>query len=230
MKTKLKHLAIICDGNRRWAREKGVPEMKGHQRGAEVLEDLVNAGIELEIPVMSFWVMGIDNFDRSELEVSWLMKLSRIWGKKTFQKYKDKNIQFRLCGLRGKPAPKDVIEIYEKLESDTKDNTGLIVNICFNYAGHAEIMNAMKRMIKDGISLEDINEKTVESYLWTAGLPHPDLIIRTSGEQRLSGFMAWQSRYSELYFPEYNFPDMNKEKLEEAIEEFDSRQRRYGKG
>ncbi len=226
----LKHLAIICDGNRRWARGKGLPELKGHQAGAEVVENLINNGIELKIPVMSFWVMGVDNFKRSEREISWLMKLNRIWGKKAFSKLKDKNVKFRLCGLRAKPAPKDVIEIYEKIEEDTKNNTGMIVNICFNYGGHTEIMEATKRIIADGLSPDDINEKTFGKYLWTDGLPNPDLIVRTSGEQRLSGFMLWQCRYSEFYFPEYDFPDMNKEKLEEAIAEFETRQRRYGKG
>ena len=226
----LSHIAIICDGNRRWAKEKGLPALKGHQEGANAIERLVYGGLDLKIPIMSFWVMGIDNFDRSETEISWLMKLNRIWGKKTFTKFKEENVKFRLCGLRAKPAPKDVIKLYEKLENDTKNNTGMIVNICFNYGGHTELMDATKRMIADGLQPEDINEKTFEKYLWTDGLPHPDLILRTSGEQRLSGFMPWQSRYSEFYFPEYNFPEMNKEKLEEALDEFKTRQRRYGKG
>ncbi|MBN2675771.1 MAG: di-trans,poly-cis-decaprenylcistransferase [Alphaproteobacteria bacterium] len=230
MEEQLKHIAIICDGNRRWAREKGLPEMKGHQEGANAVERLIDAGIELKIPVISFWVMGVDNFDRSALEVAWLMKLNRIWGQKAFKKETLKKIRFRLCGLRDKPAPKDVIGIYEKLEEETKDNDGMIVNICFNYGGHTEIMDAMKRIIKAGVSPDEIDESLVESYLWTAGLPHPDLILRTSGEQRMSGFMPWQSRYSEFYFPEYNFPEMDKEKLIDALDEFKTRQRRYGKG
>ncbi|MBN1783790.1 MAG: di-trans,poly-cis-decaprenylcistransferase [Alphaproteobacteria bacterium] len=226
----LKHIAIICDGNRRWAKEKGLPALKGHQEGANAVERLINAGLELNIPVMSFWVMGVDNFGRSKEEVSWLMKLSRIWIKKAFDKYTKKNIQFRLCGLRDKPAPKDVIDLFEKLENDTKNSTGLIVNICFNYGGHTELMDATKRIIADGLQPENITEETFEKYLWTDGLPHPDLILRTSGEQRLSGFMPWQSRYSEFYFPNYNFPEMNKEKLEEALKEFENRNRRFGKG
>lgn len=230
METTLKHWAVICDGNRRWARRKGLFEMEGHQEGAKAVERLIDAGIELQIPVMSFWVMGVDNFERSEQEVSWLMKLNRVWGKKSFKAYIEKNIQFRLCGLREKPAPRDVIEIYEDLEEKTKHNTGMIVNICFNYGGHTEIIEATKRIIADGLTPEQIDEKTIEKYLWTAGLPHPDLIVRTSGEQRLSGFMPWQSRYSEFYFPDYDFPDMDKEKLIESIEEFNTRHRRYGKG
>ncbi len=227
---KLKHLAIICDGNRRWARKQGLPELKGHQKGAEVVENLINDGIELKIPVMSFWVMGVDNFKRSEKEVSWIMKITRVWLKKSFSKITENNIKFRLCGLREKPAPKDIIDLCKKLEEDTENNTGMIVNICFNYGGHTEIMEATKRIIADGISSDEINEKTFEKYLWTDGLPNPDLIIRTSGEQRLSGFMLWQCRYSEFYFPKYDFPDMNKEKLIEAIDEFENRNRRYGKG
>ncbi len=227
---KLKHLAIICDGNRRWARNKGLPELKGHQKGAEVVENLINDGIELKIPVMSFWVMGVDNFKRSEREISWIMKITRVWLKKAFSKITEKNIKFLLCGLRSDPAPKDIIDLCEKLEKDSKNNTGMIVNICFNYGGHTEIIEATKRIISDRLSPDEINEKTFEKYLWTAGLPNPDLIIRTSGEQRLSGFMLWQCRYSEFYFPKYDFPDMNKEKLIEAIEEFETRNRTYGKG
>lgn len=230
METTLKHWAVICDGNRRWARRKGLFEMEGHQEGAKAIERLIDAGIELQIPVMSFWVMGIDNFERSEKEVSWLMKLNRIWGKKSFKAYIEKNIQFKLCGLRDKPAPRDVIEIYEDLEEKTKKNTGMIVNMCFNYGGHTEIIETIKRIIADGLTPEQIDEKTIEKYLWTTGLPHPDLIVRTSGEQRLSGFMPWQSRYSEFYFTDYDFPDMDKEKLLESIEEFNARHRRYGKG
>ncbi len=225
----LKHLAIICDGNRRWARENGKLEMQGHEEGAKRVSELAEEGQKLGIPVMSFWVMGIDNFKRSETEVSWLMRLGRIHLKRTRQKIIDQNIRFRLCGLRGAPAPKDVIEMYEKMEEETKNNTGMILNLCFNYGGRAEILNAVKEIVTSGIKPEDITEATIEQHLWTAGLPDPDLIIRTSGEQRLSGFMPWQMNYSEFYFPKFSFPEFTKDKLKDAFDVFEKRNRRFGK-
>ncbi len=223
---KLNHIAIICDGNRTWARAKGIPPMLGHREGAEAVKRLVNAATEFKIPVISLWVMGIDNFERSAEEVRWLMKLSRVYlrtSKKEILKNKNK---FRLCGLRNFPAPKDIIELSEKLEEETKDNEGTTVNICFNYGGRVEILEAIKKLNDQNL---EITEENLSSCLWTAGLPDPDLIIRPSNQQRLSGFMPWQSEYAEFYFPKYYFPEMNKEKLEEAIDEFYKRTRKFGK-
>ncbi|MDR1691655.1 MAG: di-trans,poly-cis-decaprenylcistransferase [Rickettsiales bacterium] len=223
---KLQHLAIICDGNRTWAKALGKSPLEGHQEGAKAVIRLAEAASEMKLPVLTVWVMGIDNFQRSKEEVSWLMKLARIYLKKTRKDLMKNNIKLRYFGLRGAPAPADIVKLAEEIEEETKNNTGTVLNVGFNYGGRVELVEAFKKIKEKGL---EITEENISNNLWTAGLPDPDLILRPGKQQRLSGFMPWQSEYSEFYFPEYYFPDMDGEKLKEAVDEFNKRFRKFGK-
>lgn len=227
-KTKLKHVAIICDGNRRWAKEKGKPAVFGHKYAfSHTFDSLVDKAREIGLPYLTFWIFSTENWNRAKNEVSALLKLFRK-GFSQSKKYEKKNIRLKYIGDIGK-FDEDIKEGLENLVRKTKNNTGLTVTFGINYGGRDEIVRAIKKIIDKGLEIDEINMDNFGEFLDTKNLPDPDFVIRTSGEQRLSGFMPWQSTYSELYFPETKFPDFDGEKLEEAISEFEKRQRRFGK-
>ena len=220
------HVAIIVDGNGRWAKEKGMSRLKGHDAGFENLKKISKYILSNGINILSVYVFSTENFKRSKEEVDHLMELFVLMFKKDKNFFMKNNIKVVFSG-RDEPLPKDVIKARDALTELTKDNTGGIFNVCLNYGGRAEIIDATKNMIKDGINPEDIDEDLFKKYLYQE-LPDVDLMIRTSGEIRLSNFLPWQLSYSEFYFPETKFPDFTEEDFDKAIIEYSSRDRRYG--
>jgi undecaprenyl diphosphate synthase len=220
-----KHIAIIMDGNRRWAKEHNLPSIEGHRRVVtSVLEKLISHASELGITHLTLWAWSTENWGREKVEVTGIMNLLR-WGFGHFgEKMHKKGIQIRVIGDITKLAP-DIQKSINELVALTKNNTRITVVFALNYGGRDEIIRAIKKIQQPN----NITIQQFSNYLDTAGIPDPEFIIRTGGEQRLSGFLLWQSQYSELYFAPWHMPDFTPEKLDKAIEEYDSRQRRFGK-
>ncbi|MCK5138202.1 MAG: di-trans,poly-cis-decaprenylcistransferase, partial [Thermodesulfovibrionia bacterium] len=192
---KIKHVAIIMDGNGRWAKAKGFSRIEGHKEGTKRVGDIIKASIELNLEALTLYVFSMENWQRPRAEVNALMGLLDSYLRREMKKLADDNIVFRAIGDLQR-LPKTIQELLEKFESMTKSNTGLLLTSALSYSGREEILNAIHGMLKNGVKPEDINEKTFENYLYTTGVPNPDLIIRTSGEMRLSNFLLWQAAYS----------------------------------
>ncbi len=225
------HIAIVMDGNGRWAKRRGLPRTAGHQAGMEALKRVVRAAAELGIKVLTVYAFSTENWRRPQNEVEFLMRLPSEYLKTELAELKSKNIQLRLAGEL-EELPPHTREAVKKALSETAANTGMILNFALNYGSRAELVQAVRKiaaMVAEGrIKPDDIEEKTVESFLYTAGLPDPDLFIRPGGETRLSNFLLWQSAYSELWFPKIYWPDFNRHHLLEAIATYQNRDRRYG--
>lgn len=225
-----KHVGIIVDGNGRWAEKRGLSRSEGHKAGAKNLKEIIKYTFSKGVKVLSVYVFSTENFKRSSEEVNYLMRLFVQSFKKEFSKLKDENVKIVFSG-RQNPLPEDVLTTMNKLTLDTKNNTGNILNVCINYGGHAEIIDATKKINQDVmnnvLSIDDINEEMFSKYLYN-DLPPLDFLIRTSGEVRISNFMLWQASYAELYFPATFFPDFNKDAFDEALIEYTSRDRRFG--
>lgn len=224
-----KHLGFILDGNRRWAKEKGLPTLEGHRKGFKRLTELADNCLELGVEHVTTYCFSTENWSRDKKEVSYLMDLFREMLDKTIKKFHEKDIRFVLAG-RLQDFPKDIQEKATKAMELTKDNKSLTFNAALSYGGHAEIIDATKKIIEDGLKAEEINEEMFARYLYEAGQPPLDMIVRTSGEKRSSGFMLWQSDYAEFYFIEdKHWPEFDKEQLKRVITEYTSRERRFGK-
>ena len=227
-----RHIAIILDGNGRWAKCRGLPRNAGHTEGLKNLQKIVELCKDFNIKTLTVYAFSTENWERPKEEVDHLMKLFREYLTTQSKKIIENKIRFIVLGDKSRFSP-EIQKAMKKLESDTKDFTEFTFNMALNYGGHAEILKATKEIAEDvksgKIDASDIDEKLFESHLYTAGQPAPDLIIRTSGEQRLSGFLLWQSSYSEFYFPKVHFPDFDEEQLKLAIQEYSKRDRRYGK-
>jgi len=224
---KLNHLAIILDGNRRWAKDKSLPSFAGHKEGVEAVKRTLDACIKHHIKHLTVYAFSTENWKRAKDEVGYLMKLAmeNIGGGADY--FNKRHIKVKVFGdLDG--IDKKMAASFRATMEATKDNTALNFNICFNYGGRPEIVQAVKKIIADGAKAEEITEDLISSYLYSAGQSDPDMIIRTSGERRLSNFLSWQGIYSELYFPDCHWPDFGEDKIMEAIEEFSKRQRRFG--
>jgi len=224
---KLNHLAIIVDGNGRWAKSIGKIRSYGHLKGYENLNKIINyVNDNLDIKYISLFVFSTENFKRSKDEVDYLMNLFKKGFKEEKDVYIKKNMKV-VFSYKKEGLSKDIISIIEEVESSTKDNTGLVVNFCLNYGGRSEIVDACKKIIDDKIDKNDITEDLFKDYLYNK-LPDIDLMIRTSGEQRISNFMLWSLSYSELYFTKTYFPAFTTNELLEIIDDFNNRDRRYG--
>ena len=224
---KLNHLAIIVDGNGRWAKSIGKIRSYGHLKGYEDLKKIINyVNDNLDIKYISLFVFSTENFKRSKDEVDYLMNLFKKGFKEEKDVYIKKNMKV-VFSYKKEGLSKDIISIIEEVESSTKDNTGLVVNFCLNYGGRSEIVDACKKIIDDKIDKNDITEDLFKDYLYNK-LPDIDLMIRTSGEQRISNFMLWSMSYSELYFTKTYFPAFTTNELLEIIDDFNNRDRRYG--
>lgn len=224
---KLNHLAIIVDGNGRWAKSIGKIRSYGHLKGYENLKKIINyVNDNLDIKYISLFVFSTENFKRSKDEVDYLMNLFKKGFKEEKDVYIKKNMKV-VFSYKKEGLSKDIISIIEEVESSTKDNTGLVVNFCLNYGGRSEIVDACKKIIDDKIDKNDITEDLFKDYLYNK-LPDIDLMIRTSGEQRISNFMLWSMSYSELYFTKTYFPAFTTTELLEIIDDFNNRDRRYG--
>lgn len=225
------HVGIILDGNGRWARQRLMPRNSGHMQGSKVLEQICDDADEIGIKYLTVYVFSTENWNRSDKEVAGLMKILRNYLKDCIKRANKNNMKVRILGKRDR-LDDDIIESIEHLEAATAGNTGLVFQVALNYGGRDEMVRAMRRMTKDiidkGLSPEDIDENMFSGYLDTAGAPDPDLIIRTSGEKRISNFLLWQCAYSEFDFPEILWPDFNKQRLIEAVERYNKRDRRFG--
>lgn len=220
------HVAIIVDGNGRWAKERNLPRTKGHDAGFQNLKKLGKYIFSKGIKYLSVYVFSTENFKRDKEEVEHLMDLFVLMFKKDKDFFMKNNIKVVFSG-RDEPLPKKVIEARDKLTEMTKNNTGGTFNVCLNYGGRAEIVDATKKIIEAGLKPEDITEETFKKYLYQ-NLPDVDLMIRTSGELRLSNFLLWEVSYSEFYFPETKFPDFSSDDFDDAILAFNKRDRRFG--
>jgi undecaprenyl diphosphate synthase len=221
----LRHLGIIADGNRRWAKEHGLPSIEGHRQGLKSIEALVNGAMEAEIPYVTFYVFSTENWGRSEKEVSYILKLAETKILGYAEKMKAKNGRMVILGAKNRIPPK-LLTIIEKAETITKDCDGITVGFCFNYGGEHEIADAAN------IAMEvegEITPETIRKHLYHPEIPDIDMVVRTSGEERISGFMLWRSSYAEFMFIKKYFPEMNADDVSAIIEEYEHRNRRFGK-
>ncbi|MCQ2542565.1 MAG: isoprenyl transferase [Lachnospiraceae bacterium] len=225
------HVAVILDGNGRWAKSKGLPRKMGHVQGGKNVEEMLYVCDELGIKYFTVYAFSTENWKRSEDEVSALMMLLRSYLSSGFKKAAKNNVRIRIIGDKSGLA-KDIQDTIAELEEESKDNTGLQFQIAINYGSRDEITRMMKDTalkIKSGeLNPEDINEAYISDNLDTKDIPDPDLLIRTSGEMRLSNFLLWQLAYSEFYFADCHWPDFNKDELIKAIESYTKRDRRFG--
>ena len=226
----LKHIAIIMDGNGRWAKKRGLARSFGHKEGSKMLEHIAIHTQKLGIPYLSVFAFSTENFKRSKEEVDFLMNLFIEMFTKKFKKLKEKGVKVVFSGRR-ENLRKDVLESMDFITEETKNNDKLTLNICLNYGGQSEIVDTTKKLIekvlKNEIKVEDIDTNLFEENLYQK-LPPIDLLIRTSGEYRISNFMLWESSYSEYYFTDTLFPDFNEQELDKALEEFYKRTRKFG--
>jgi undecaprenyl diphosphate synthase len=225
------HVAIIMDGNGRWAKARGLPRVAGHRRGADAVRRVVRGAGELGIPVLTLFAFSTENWTRPADEVNDLMGLLRHYLRNELDELRRNGARLRVIGNREGLAS-DIVRDISDAESLTRGNSRIPENICINYGARAEILQAIRslaRQVEAGeLSSDRIDEDRFESALLTSGVPDPDLLIRTSGEQRISNFMLWQCAYAELVFVDTLWPDFGKEHLEQAIAEFRRRERRYG--
>lgn len=224
------HIAIILDGNGRWAKKRGMPRSFGHVKGCENLEDICEVAKELGVKYLTVYAFSTENWKRSKEEVDGLMKLFRNYLKKCIKISQKNNMRVKVIGDIT-AFDSDIQESIEKLEDFSKDFTDLHFQIALNYGSRDEITRAVNRMLEDqkaGKLETPVSEDTISGYLDTAGIPDPDLMIRTSGELRLSNYLLWQLAYSEFYFTDVPWPDFKKEELVKAIEKYNERDRRYG--
>ena len=226
-----KHIAIIMDGNRRWAKSKGKPAGFGHKEGAKVLEKIVRYANKIGIEHITVYAFSTENWKRAKEEVSTLMALFQSYLDDYSKRADSENIKVKIIGNR-KGLSAKMISSIEKCMERTKNNTGIVFNIALNYGGREELLNVTHQIaedVKKGIlQPEEITEKDIEKYLYTKGQPDPDLLIRTSGEKRLSNFLPWQLSYSEFLFIDKNWPDFTEQDLDEAIIEYQKRTRKFG--
>jgi undecaprenyl diphosphate synthase len=224
------HIAIILDGNGRWAKKRGMPRSFGHVKGCENLEDICEVAKELGVKYLTVYAFSTENWKRSKEEVDGLMKLFRNYLKKCIKISQKNNMRVKVIGDIT-AFDSDIQESIEKLEDFSKDFTDLHFQIALNYGSRDEITRAVNRMLEDqkaGKLETPVSEDTISDYLDTAGIPDPDLMIRTSGELRLSNYLLWQLAYSEFYFTDVPWPDFKREELVKAIEKYNERDRRYG--
>ena len=221
----LKHLGIIADGNRRWAKEQGLPTIDGHKKGLEAIEILTNAAMENGIKYITFYVFSTENWNRSEAEVTYLMKLAETRIMKFAEKMVKKNGRLVVLGSKKRVSPK-LVSIIEKAEKLTEECDGIVVGFCFNYGGEQEIADAAT--IASEVEGE-ITPETIRKHLYHPEIPNVDMIVRTSGEERISGFMLWRGAYAELMFIKKYFPAMSADDMVEIVEEYKKRNRRFGK-
>ncbi|MFZ5997989.1 MAG: isoprenyl transferase [Nitrospirota bacterium] len=223
-----RHIGIIMDGNGRWAEMRGLPRFEGHKRGVERVSEIVEVVQGLGVEALSLYAFSIENWMRPEEEVSVIMTLLETTLQKEFLNFMKEGVRFRVIGNREK-LPDNIRTIIEAVEQGTAQNKGLIFQCALSYGGRDEIIRAVKKALEQRATAADISEEYIAGLLDTAGSPDPDLIIRTSGEQRLSNFLLWQSAYAEFYFTNTLWPDFTKEELLEAIHEYQMRDRRFGK-
>lgn len=222
-----KHLAIIIDGNRRWAKERGLPSLAGHRQGHKNIRKIGELAWKKGVEILTVFCFSTENWNRSDPEVKYLMKLLKsAFGKKEIDSYHKKGIKILVIGQKDR-LEESIQKRINEAEKLTKNNKKGVLNLAISYGGRQEIVQAVNKSLKE--NPKEITEKSIAKNLWTSGLPDPDLIIRSGGEQRLSNFLTWQSTYSELCFTEKRWPDFNEKDLDEMLESYSLRARRFGK-
>lgn len=225
MKNIPSHLGIILDGNRRWAKERGLPSFEGHRKGAKVVKRVVEWAINRGIKTLTLYVFSTENWKRPEREVGFLMNLGKKMLHREFKKLGNEGIKIRFIGDK-KKLPEGLQKKIEETEKLTENNKKMLLNIALSYGGRAEIVEALKNIVAKKIPPEKISEKVIKENLWTSDL---DLIIRTGKVQRISNFLIWQAAYSELYFSPKYWPDFTEKDLDKALKDYGDRQRRFGR-
>lgn len=225
------HVAIIMDGNGRWAQSKNLPRMAGHNAGMQTIKEIVKASSALGIKHLTVYAFSTENWKRSTEEVSGIFKLIVIYIEKELKELHENNVKVRVLGDYEK-LPKEAVKSLERSLETTKDNKGLQFNIALNYGGRDEILRSVKKLAQEveagNLKADELTEEMIADNLYTAGIPDPDMIIRTSGEMRLSNYLLWQSAYSEFVFTDMLWPDFTREEYERMIEIFQNRKRRFG--
>ncbi len=222
-----RHIGFIVDGNRRWAKQHGLPAYEGHMAGYNTLQDVLTETLDQGVEYVSAYVFSTENWKRSEDEVGRLMGLILKIFTADLHILQEKNIRLRVIGTQEGISDK-VLKAISEAEAATKDNTAGTLALCFNYGGQMEIVDAVKQIIEDGTQAADVTTELITAHLYDPDIPPCDIVVRTSGEQRLSNFMLWRSAYSELLFIEKNWPDMTKQDVTDIIEEYKLRGRRFG--
>lgn len=226
--TNLKHIAIIMDGNRRWAKEKNLPTAMGHKKGVDALRNTLRACDELRIKYLTVYAFSTENWNRKQEEVDFLMNLVAITLTNELDEMHEENIQIHFIGDLTR-LNSNLQKILANAVEKTKNNTGVVLQIALNYGSRDELVHAVKNIIEKNVLPENINEQLISDNLYTAGIPDPDILIRTGGEQRISNYLLWQIAYSEIIVRKEFWPEFGRELLIECIEEFGNRHRRYGK-
>ena len=222
----INHVAFVMDGNRRWARKRLLPVLAGHTKGYQAIEPLIAHAHKKGIKYLTFWAFSTENWHREKKEVDTLLQIFRkLFADNLANRLNKNGVRARILGDMS-AFPQDIRDGVDELVTVTKHNTAITVNIGLNYGGRAEIVHAVNHLLKE--KKTEVDEKMFSSYLYTDGQPDPDLIIRTGGQQRLSGFLTWQSVYSELYFTKKYWPDFSPKEFDKALEEFEKRKRTFG--
>jgi undecaprenyl diphosphate synthase len=223
-----KHVAIIMDGNGRWAKARGLPRTEGHRQGKENLRRILEACVEFGVEILTIYAFSTENWDRPKSEVNVLMSILEMVLDQEVKKLHKNGVQVRHIGSLDHVS----LNLQQKIRKAcdyTKNNSRLILNVAFNYGGRDEIVQAVRRIVSDGIPADQIDDALISGYMYTSGLPDPDLVIRTSGELRVSNFLIWQAAYAEYYATPAYWPDFDKEELRKALIEYGHRKRRFGK-
>jgi len=224
---KPRHVAIIMDGNGRWAQERGLPRSEGHRQGTENLRRLLRSAVEFGIEILTIYAFSTENWSRPRREVQLLMRILEMVIDRELRELNENGVQIRHIGELEGIEPRLAKKVQHACEM-TQDNNKLILNVAFNYGGRDEIVHAVQQIIHSGVAAEDVTEELISSYMYTSDLPDPDFIIRTSGEFRLSNFLIWQGSYAEYYTTPTYWPDFDKDEFYKALVEFTNRKRRFG--
>jgi undecaprenyl diphosphate synthase len=221
------HVGIIMDGNGRWAESRGLPRMEGHRRGVERSKEVIEVAVELGLKALTLYTFSTENWRRPTTEVDTLMRLLEVYLKRELEGLIKNDIVFRSIGEIWR-LPDHIQSIISEAQQKTSSNRGMILAIALSYSGRNEILRAVEKMIRAGIGPDELSEEIFNAFLDTSGIPHPDLIIRTSGEMRISNFLLWQAAYSEFYFTETLWPDFTGDEFLLAIQDYQRRERRFG--
>ncbi|MFN8038383.1 MAG: polyprenyl diphosphate synthase [Acidimicrobiales bacterium] len=224
-----RHVACVMDGNGRWAELRGLKRTDGHAAGEEALLDTVYGALDLGVEWLTVYAFSTENWKRSPSEVRYLMRLNEMILLRRADELNERGVRFRFLGRKDRRVPRSLAREMDRVSELTKGNRTLTLTFAFNYGGRAELVDAVKKMIDDGVSSSSVSEKKLSSYLYYADMPDPDLVIRTSGEFRISNFLLWELAYSELVFTDVLWPDFGRACLADAIAEYQRRDRRYGK-
>jgi undecaprenyl diphosphate synthase len=223
-----RHIAVIMDGNGRWARERRLPRVAGHRAGIEAVREIVETSARMGLEVLTLYAFSVENWKRPQAEVRTLMSLLKEYVRRELKRLVDANIRFLAIGRVGELAPSVRRELERAMEK-TRGNTGMLLNVALNYGGRAELVDSFNRLLdQQNGNRVPVTEETISKFLYTAGIPDPDLLIRTSGEMRISNFLLWQIAYSEIYVTPTYWPDFRRKHLFEAILDYQKRDRRYG--